>query len=279
MTFIIGKRSNLSRRLFEKMGDSVQISASDIENNIHTVLKYRNCEEVNIIFNNFQASTLLNQNNDFESYITKSILNTSKLLTFLITNKIKINKLIYTSSSSVYGNNKFCSENNQVKPMNLQGALKVSNEEMIKIFCEKHKINYTIARVFNMYGGEDKFSIVSKIKDSYLEDKVLNIINHGKAIRDYIYIDDVVKVYRRLIDNVENLPKKLNIATGHGVRVMDLLHALENENLEIKTNNIQREEISTSIADVSALSEIIDVEKFKNVKNFLIHKLENENNN
>lgn len=276
MTLVIGKRSNLSKKIFEKFDDCVLISSSEIENNLDSVLKYCKDDGINIILNNFQVSTLLSNNEDFDKYITQSILDTSRILSFLIDNNVRINKLIYTSSSSVYGNNKFCSENDQVKPMNLQGALKVSNEELIKRICEDNKINYTIARVFNMYGGDDKFSIISKMKDCYFENRVLNIINNGKAIRDYIHIDDVVAIYKILIDNIEKAPKILNIANGKGSRVIDLLHALEDESLEIKVNNIHRDEISASIADVTLLNEYIDTESFMDVKVFLLDEIKNK---
>lgn len=273
MTLIIGKRSNLSKSLFEHLSSCVLVSSSEVENNLDSILNYCKSDGINIIFNNFQASTLLNDNEDFTDYITKSILNTSRILSFLINNNIRINKLIYTSSSSVYGNNKFCSEIDQVKPMNLQGALKVANEELIKRFCLQHNIEYTITRVFNMYGGDDQFSIISKIKDCYLKNKVLNIINGGIAIRDYIHIDDVVHVYKVLIDGQIKFPPILNIASGNGKRVIDFISNLKSKGLALKTNTIQRDEISASVADVTLLNEIIDVEKFLDVKNFLFNEL------
>lgn len=268
MTLVIGKRSNLSKKIFEKFNDCVLISSSEIDNGLDFILKYSKSGNVNIIFNNFQVSTALNDNNNFDKYITRSILDTSRVITFFINSNLKINKIIYTSSSSVYGNNKFCSENDQVKPMNLQGALKISNEELIKRICEENKIEYTIARVFNMYGGDDKFSIISKIKDAYLNKGTLNIINDGKAIRDYIHIDDVVSVYKVLLNKVEKLPKKLNIATGSGRRVADFLSVLESKGLMLETKNMYRDEISASVADVSLLNDIVDTEKFMDVKNF-----------
>ncbi|WP_372998874.1 NAD-dependent epimerase/dehydratase family protein [Sulfurimonas sp.] len=278
MTLIIGKRSNLSNKISEQFNDCVLISSSEIENNLDSLLKYCQDNRVNVILNNFQASTFLNDNQDFDNYITKSILNTSRILSFFISNNIIINKLIYTSSSSVYGNNKFCSENDQVKPMNLQGALKVSNEELIKRICKEYKINYTIARVFNMYGGDDKFSIINKIKNCYLSNKALNIINGGKAIRDYIYIDDVVNVYKNLIYTVDNLPNILNIANGNGRRVIDFLSILKSAGIVLEINNIQNDEISVSIADITLLNEIIDINNFTDVETFLINELKIDEN-
>ncbi|MCW8895349.1 NAD(P)-dependent oxidoreductase [Sulfurimonas sp.] len=273
MTLIIGKRSNLSKKIFEQFDDCVLISSSEIDNNLESILKYCNSGVVNIILNNFQASVLLNDDNDFDDYIIKSLLNTSRILSFLINNNIVINKLIYTSSSSVYGNNKFCSENDQVKPMSLQAALKISNEELIKRICAKNQINYTIARVFNMYGGDDKFSVISKIKDSCLNKKTLNIINGGRAIRDYINIDDVVYIYKVLIYNRTKYPTILNVASGNGKRVIDIINSLKSRGVVMDINNIQRDEIKASVADVTLLGEIVDTEKLLDVKNFLFNKL------
>ncbi|MEA2018499.1 MAG: NAD-dependent epimerase/dehydratase family protein [Campylobacterota bacterium] len=273
MTLIIGKRSNLSKELFKKIELCVLISSDDIENNIDILLKYSQENPVNIVLNNFQVSTQLNDTKDFNNYIVKSILNTSRVLTYLIDNNININKVIYTSSSSVYGNNKFCSEDDQVKPMNLQGSLKVSNEELVRKICTTHHINFTIVRLFNMYGGDDNFSIFSKIKKAYLNNEVLNIINDGISVRDYIHIDDVVRVYLKLIEGKSDTPHILNIASGNGKKLVDILHTLDNNGINIGIKNIQRDEISASIADITELVKVIKIETFKDINNVLLHEL------
>lgn len=272
MTIVIGKRSNLSQLLEKNIQNIFLVSTNKIEVNLDKVLENIENKKINIIFNNFQPSILLNDNSNFNGYLNNAILNTSKVLTYLIKNNVRIEKIIYTSSSSVYGNNKFCSENDQVKPMSLQGALKVTAEELIKRFCTEHKINFTIARIFNMYGGSDNFSIISKIKNTYYNKGVLNIINEGKSIRDYIHIDDVVKVYQSLLKK-DKLPNILNIASGNGKRVSDILTFLEKKGLTIKTKNLTREEISASIADISALNEVINTEEFIDIKDYLYEEL------
>ncbi|QOY54064.1 SDR family oxidoreductase [Candidatus Sulfurimonas marisnigri] len=273
MTLVVGKRSNLSKKILEKCDDCVLISSFEIENNLDYILKYCKSGRVNIVLNNFQISISLNENINFDDYLTKSILNTSRILSFLINNNIIISSLIYTSSSSVYGNNKFCSEDDQVKPMNLQGALKVANEELIKRFCNEYKINYTITRIFNMYGGDDNFSVISKIKSSYLNNEVLNIINNGNAIRDYVHIDDVVKVYKNLLNKRDNIPKVLNIASGSGKRIFDILNVLSKNQIHIDINNIEREEINASISDVSLLNQVVNTDDFTNVIDYLLKEL------
>lgn len=272
MTVVIGKRSNLSNKLLETLNNSISISSEDIEDNIDMISKNHN-GKINIIFNNFQTSILLNDNSDYEEYIKKTILDTATVLNYISHNKISINKIIYTSSSSVYGNNKYCTEEDLLSPMNLQGSLKVANEELIKRFCNLNDINFTIVRLFNIYGGNDRFSIVSKIKDAYLNNKVLTIINEGKAVRDYIFIDDVAKVYKRLIDELDVIPNIINVANGNGIKVSDILNYLKEQGIVVKTKNVLRDEINTSIANVSKLNSIININTFMNVEDFVLQEI------
>ena len=271
-TLIIGKRSNLSNRLFDCLGNSILISSKDIADNIDILFEYTN-NKLNIIFNNFQASTLLNNNIGYDEYIVKAILNTSKILTYIQNKKIKINKIIYTSSSSVYGNNGYCTESDSVNPISLQASLKIANEELIKRFCYINKIRYTIVRLFNMYGGNDKFSIVSKIQNAYFHHEKLNVINNGNAVRDYIHIDDVVRIYIKLLNKSDNIPSVLNVAKGEGQRLLDILNDLSNKGIKVQTNNIIKNEILTSIANVSKLNTLINTNDFVDVKNFLNNEI------
>jgi UDP-glucose 4-epimerase len=210
---IIGKNSNLSNHLKNKLQNSKVISSREISRNIKILSKYKN-QKIKLIFNNFQPATKLNLMSNSKTYIENSIGITSKILNYLLLNNFKIKKIIYTSSSSVYGDNIYSTETDQVKPLNLYASLKIANEKMIKNFCTEKKIDYTISRLFNMYGGNDKFSIISKIFLAIRFNKELMIVNNGNSIRDFIHIDDVVNIYIKLLD-IKNI-RILNIGTGVG---------------------------------------------------------------
>lgn len=271
MNIIIGKRSNLSQKLSEKIKNCISISSDKVDNKLPNILKDVQ-QPINLIFNNFQNSTLLSENSMFDKYIENSIVVTAKVLAMLLSSNLDIAKIIYTSSSSVYGNNKFCSETDQVMPMSLQAALKVANEELIKRFCYSRGINFTIARIFNMYGGNDNFSVISKIKKAYREKESLSIVNDGHSIRDYIHIDDVVNVYRTLLSTDKHYPV-VNVALGQGNRISEILNFLKNHHISVKTENTTRDEIKASIADVTLLSELINIDKFINVHEYLLNEL------
>ena len=269
--FIIGKGSNLSSFLSKKIINSKLISSREILTNIEELNVLKDNLPINIIFNNFQPATKLNEFVNLENYVVNSILTTSKVLDFIKNNQIKINKIIYTSSSSVYGNNILCNENDELKPMNLHASLKVANEKLVEKFCIENSIDYTIARIFNMYGGDDNFSIISKIIKAYKNNEELNIVNNGNAIRDFIHIEDVVDIYSKILDKKDI--KILNIGSGNGSSIKNILDFLNNHNIKIKTKNIQREELKISTADISKLKELFKKDTFFEVEDYLKKEL------
>lgn len=269
--FIIGKGSNLSSFLSKKIINSKLISSREILTNIEELNVLKDNLPINIIFNNFQPATKLNEFFNLENYVVNSILTTSKVLDFIKNNQIVVNKIIYTSSSSVYGNNILCNENDELKPMNLHASLKVANEKLVEKFCIENSIDYTIARIFNMYGGDDNFSIISKIIKAYKNNEELNIINNGNAIRDFIHIEDVVDIYSKILDKKDI--KILNIGSGNGSSIKNILDFLNNHNIKIKTKNIQREELKISTADISKLKELLKKDTFFGVEDYLKKEL------
>ena len=109
----------------------------------------------------------------------------------------KINKLIFASSSSVYGNNKkdYFSENDFVdNPLNFYAASKKSNELMAYSYANLYKINTIGLRFFTVYGtyGRPDMSYY-KFTNDILKGKTINIYGKGEMYRDFTYIDDITK--------------------------------------------------------------------------------------
>ena len=104
-TYIIGKRSNLSIELYKKIKKSKIISSEEFKN-----LKLES--KSNLIINNFFPSSKISKLNNYNEFINLSLSNLTKAL-----DKIeikKINKIIYSSSSSVYGYNRILNRNDEI---------------------------------------------------------------------------------------------------------------------------------------------------------------------
>lgn len=268
ITLVIGRESNLSKHIFTSLDNVVLLSSRKLTDNINLLDTYKN-DKINIIFNNFQSATLLSNLENAKSYIEQSIGITSAILDHI--KSWKINKLMYTSSSSVYGNNNHCSESNEIHPMSLHASLKIANEFLISQYCKKHKINYTVMRIFNMFGGDDRFSIISKIILSYTEKKVLNIVNEGKGIRDYIYIEDVVYIIIKLL-KIRDIPI-INVGSGNKKSLKSILENLKVHEIDIKINNIVKDnEIQISVSDNKNIMKIMD-RKFVNVEDYILKEI------
>lgn len=270
MTIVIGKDSNLSNHLIGKLNNSTVVSSRDIMSDVNVLSKYKD-QEINLIFNNFQPAIKLNEMVNAEEYTMNCIGVTSKILNYCLTGNIKMNKIIYTSTAAVYGDNKCSVETDELKPSSLHASLKVSNEKLIEKFCVDNKIDYTIVRLFNMYGGNDEFSIISKILLAIRKNKELTIINNGNSIRDFIHVQDVADIYVKLID-IKNV-KVLNIGTGIGKSVKNIIKSFKKYNANISTKNIFLNEIKTSTANIEILSKLLNKKSFIQIEDFIKQEL------
>lgn len=113
-------------------------------------------------------------------------------------------KLIYASSSSVYGLNKkipFSETDVTDLPANLYGATKKANELLAQAYHHLYRISATGLRFFTVYGpwGRPDMAYFS-FTEAILAGKPIEIYGEGKLKRDFTYIDDVVKGTAAAID-------------------------------------------------------------------------------
>ena len=113
-------------------------------------------------------------------------------------------KLIYASSSSVYGSNKkipFSVDDRTDQPANLYGATKKANEAMATAYHQLFGLPVTGLRFFTAYGpwGRPDMAYAHFAKQ-ISEGKPIQVFNQGKMKRDFTYIDDIVKGIIAAID-------------------------------------------------------------------------------
>ena len=117
--------------------------------------------------------------------------------------KSKATRLIFASSSSVYGSSnkeKFSEGDDTSHPLSFYGATKKSNEVMAHSFSHVYNLPVTGLRFFTVYGpwGRPDMALFSFTK-SILSNTPIKVYNKGEMIRDFTYIDDVVKVIIKLV--------------------------------------------------------------------------------
>jgi len=190
-----------------------------------------------------------------------------------------IKHLIYASSSSVYGLNEqmpFSTRHNVDHPVSLYAASKKSNELMAHTYSHLYNLPTTGLRFFTVYGpwGRPDMALFIFTK-SIIENRPIEVFNHGRMERDFTYIDDITEGVVRVIDkppkgNAEwngmnpdpsssKAPYKIyNIGNNNPVKLLDFIDAIE-KCLGIKGKKnmlpLQPGDVQATWAEVSDLIE------------------------
>ncbi len=194
----------------------------------------------------------------------------------------KVRHLIYASTSSVYGlNTKMpLSENMPTEhPMALYAATKKSNELMAHSYSHIFNLPTTGLRFFTVYGpwGRPDMALFLFTK-AILNEEPIKVFNHGKMIRDFTYVGDIVESIKRLIetppsnnnnwDSENPLISKssapfqiFNIGNSAPITLMEYINTIEkklNKNAIKEYLPMQEGDVPATHADVSALENYIN---------------------
>jgi len=193
-----------------------------------------------------------------------------------------VKHLVFASSSSVYGANTnmpFSVHNNVDHPVSLYAASKKSNELMAHTYSHLFDLPCTGLRFFTVYGpwGRPDMALFLFTKAT-LEDKPIDVFNHGKMKRDFTYIDDIVEGVVRVMKNQPEFNpdwsgdapdpgtsyaryKIYNIGNNNPVQLMDFIEAIENALGKKAIKNfmdLQPGDVPATYADVDDLIKDVD---------------------
>jgi len=179
----------------------------------------------------------------------------------------KIKHLIFASTSSVYGNNKkFPLEEsfNTDKPLSFYAATKKSNEILAFSYSNIYKLPTTGLRFFTVYGpyGRPDMALF-KFTKSILNNKKLELYNHGNHIRDFTYVDDVSNCIFKLINKPpkNEIPFEIfNIGSNKPQKLMNFLKIItKNLNKKPKTvyKSMQKGDVIKSHASIKKINKKI----------------------
>lgn len=189
-----------------------------------------------------------------------------------------VEHLVYASSSSVYGGNTrmpFSEHDNIDHPVSLYAATKKANELMAHTYSHLYGLPTSGLRYFTVYGpwGRPDMALFLFAK-AIIEDRPIDIFNHGKMRRDFTYIDDIAEGTVRVIDRpaapandfVATAPdpatswapyRVFNIGNHDPVGLMDYIAALEQAlGREAKKNflPLQAGDVPETSADTTELA-------------------------
>lgn len=148
-----------------------------------------------------------------------------------------VEHLVFASSSSVYGGNKkvpFSTQDQVDQPVSLYAATKKSNELMAYSYSKLYQIPLTGLRFFTVYGPMGRPDMAYfKFAKKIMTDEPIQIYNNGDMLRDFTYIDDIIKGIENILCNPpmqdENgaAYKIYNIGNNKPEKLMDYIAVLE----------------------------------------------------
>ncbi|MGE5373185.1 MAG: NAD-dependent epimerase/dehydratase family protein [Solirubrobacterales bacterium] len=145
--------------------------------------------------------------------------------------KWKIERFIYTSSMSVYGNqeNQPVDESFRPEPTSFYGVGKLASEKYLKIYSELG-VHTTAFRLMNVYGpGQNlknlRQGMVSIYMAYLLKGEEILVKGSPDRYRDLIYVDDVVEALLSALDKPATYGQVYNVGTGVKTTVKDLINA------------------------------------------------------
>lgn len=171
------------------------------------------------------------------SYAKQDIFDSQfQLLETIRNSSIHLSKYIYVSSSMVYGNFKRddegniipASEDQECQPIDSYGAFKLANEIVIRQYCQKYQIPYTIVRPSAVYGPTDCNLRVTEIfLHKGFENGTIELDNGGLHQLDFTYIDDLTNGILLAANSEQANHQVFNLSFGQGRKIAELAQIVQ----------------------------------------------------
>ena len=158
-------------------------------------------------------------------YIQSNVLGFFNILE--LSKKYNIKKVLYASSSSVYGDKKKypVSENENINPKNIYSLSKKNNEEMAEVYNKQYGIKLIGLRFFTVYGewGRPDMLMI-KYMLAKLNKKIFILNNKGNHFRDFTYIKDVTEILIKLLKIKKIKGHQIfNICSNNPININELI--------------------------------------------------------
>lgn len=136
---------------------------------------------------------------------------------------MRVKRIIFASSSSVYGSSPSRVENNgNEHPLSPYALSKQMNEDFAAIWCHGINLSYVGLRFFNVYGeGQLIDSPYSAVIPRFINSQEITIYGDGETTRDFTHVEDVCEAIELSLSS-PNSNELYNVCTGSGTSLKRL---------------------------------------------------------
>ncbi|MCK9329240.1 MAG: SDR family NAD(P)-dependent oxidoreductase [Candidatus Cloacimonetes bacterium] len=220
-------------------------------------------------------------------YFDVNITGTVNLLEFC--KKYNVKKIIFASSSSVYGNNHkvpFEESDPVDNPISPYAATKKSGELICHTYHTLYNMSIACLRFFTVYGPRQRPDLaIHKFTNMILNDEPIPVFGDGTTQRDYTYIDDILDGITKCIDYVffGNKYQIFNLGESSTISLVEMISTIENTlNKKAKKNILpmQAGDVNRTFANISKSKKLLNYNpqtKFtEGIKKFIDWKLQTQ---
>lgn len=181
--------------------------------------------------------------------------------------KSKIKKIVFASSSSVYGNNEkipYSETDNVDFPISPYAGSKKSGELLTHIYHSLYDINVINLRFFTVYGPRQRPDLaIHKFFKCIYNQTPIDVYGDGSTSRDYTYVDDIVSGVISAIDYIQNDSKiyeTINLGNNSPVKLHELISEIEKvtgKTFQINRMPMQPGDVNITFADINKAKSLL----------------------
>ncbi len=194
-----------------------------------------------------------------------------------------LKKMVFISSSSIYGNNKkipFKETDFVDNPISPYAATKKSCELFASTYHSLYKFDIHCLRYFTVYGPCQRPDLaINKFTRLMIQDKEIEMYGDGSSARDYTYVDDIVEgtilSFKYLLKN-SDVFDVFNLGGSNPIKLKELIDIIAltlNKKPKIKVLPMQKGDVDITYSDYSHAQEVLGynpkVKIEEGIKNFV----------
>ncbi|MBN1919618.1 MAG: SDR family oxidoreductase [Anaerolineae bacterium] len=201
---------------------------------------------------------------------------TGTLHVLLAAREAQVRRVVYSSSSSVYGNSPTLPKHEDMPthPLSPYAVSKLAGENYCTAFHEVYGLPTVSLRYFNVFGprqdpNSEYAAVIPKFITAMLKDESPIIYGDGLQSRDFTYVTNVVAANLRACEREDAVGQVMNVALGDRVTLLELVEEL---NGILGTQQLPRFEaerpgdVKHSQADASRAKALLGLERFVNFR-------------
>jgi nucleoside-diphosphate-sugar epimerase len=244
------------RRNLQALGDGVELVEGDIQSYERAHTAVRGCECV------FHQAALPSVPRSIQDPLTTNASNVIGTLNVLLAARDSgVRRVIYASSSSVYGPSPILPKHEDLPPAPISpySVSKLAGEGYCQSFFEVYELETVALRYFNVFGPrQDPLShyaaVIPRFIAACVEERAPTIFGDGEQSRDFTYVGNVVEANLLAMEAEQAVGKVYNIGCGERATVNQLLaelQALTGQEMEARYEAARAGELRHSLADLT----------------------------